>query len=135
VRLWSTLTISVLAVSTASCAATTYDTSISTATLAPTTTVLPTGTAQELLPQLVTVAAGLSALIVDSGDKLAAVERMEALWGAVRTEVNGKDRDLGTQIEAEIAKGRHAAQFSVPGAADKVYIALKNLVQAYLTAA
>jgi hypothetical protein len=49
--------------------------------------------------------------------------------------VNVKDRDLGTQIEAEIAKGRHAAQFDVPGAADKVYIALKNLVRAYLTAA
>jgi hypothetical protein len=135
VRLGSTLTIFVLAVSTASCAATTYDSSISTATLAPTTTVLPTGTAEELLPQLVTVAAGLSALILDSGDKLAAVERMEALWAAVRTEVTGKDRDLATEIGAEIAKGRHAAVFDVPAGADKVYIALKNLVQAYLTAA
>jgi hypothetical protein len=135
VTLGSFLTIVVLAASTASCAATTYDTSISTATLAPTTTVLPTGTAVELLPQLVTVAAGLSALIADEGDKLAAVERMEALWGAVRTEVTGKDRDIATEIGAEIAKGRHAAVFNVPAAADKVYIALKNLIQAFLTAA
>ena len=134
-RPWSILAIFVLAVSTASCAATTYDTSISTGTLAPTTTVLPTGTAAELLPELVTVASGLSARIVDQGDKLAAVERMEALWGAVRSEVTGKDRDLATEIDAEIVKGRHAAEFNVPGAADKVYAALKNLVQAYLTAA
>jgi hypothetical protein len=132
VSLGSTLTILVLAVSTASCAATTYDSSISTGTLAPTTTVLPTGTAAQLLPQLVTVAAGLSTLIADEGDKLASVERMEALWGAVSTEVTGKDRDIATEIAAEIAKGRHAAQFNVPAAADKVYRALKDLVQGYL---
>jgi hypothetical protein len=120
---------------TASCAATTYDTSISTQTLAPTTTVLPTGTAAELLPMLVTEAAGLSALIVDQGDKLAAVERIEALWGAVRDEVTGKDRDLAIEIEAEIAKGRSAATLNRPGAADKVYRDLNALVQAYLTVA
>jgi hypothetical protein len=135
VRPWSTLAIFVLAVSTASCAATTYDTSISTGTLAPTTTVLPTGTAAELLPQLVTVAGNLSTLIVDAGDKLAAVERMEALWAAVQVEVTGKDRDLATEIGAEVAKGRHAAQFNVPAAADKVYGSLRDLVQAYLAGA
>ena len=129
------LALILLATSTVSCAATTYDSSISTGTLAPTTTVLPKGTAAELLPQLVTESAGLSALIADGGDKTAAIERMEALWGAVRSEVNRKDRDLGTQIEAEIAKGRHAVEFKVPAAADKVYTTLKVLVQAYLSAA
>ena len=129
------LALILLATSTVSCAATTYDSSISTATPAPTTTVLPRGTAAELLPQLVTESAGLAALIADGGDKTAAVERMEALWAAVRTEVTGKDRDLGTQIEAEVAKGRHAAQFNGPAAADKVYRSLRDLVQAYLTAA
>ena len=124
-----------LATLTVSCAATTYDSSISTGTLAPTTTVLPKGSAAQLLPQLVTESSGLSALIADGGDKIAAVERMEALWAAVRSEVNGKDRDIGTEIEAEIAKGRHAARFNVPAAADKVYRSLRDLVQAYLTAA
>ena len=124
-----------LATLTVSCAATTYDSSISTGTLAPTTTVLPKGSAAQLLPQLVTESAGLSALIADGGDKTAAVERMEALWAAVRSEVNGKDRDIGTEIEAEIAKGRHAARFNVPAAADKVYRGLRDLVQAYLAAA
>ena len=129
------LAILLLATSTVSCAATTYDSSISTGTLAPTTTVLPTGTAAQLLPHLVAESAGLSALIADGGDKTAAVERMEALWGAARSEVNGNDRDIGTEIEAEIAKARNAAKFNVPAAADKVYRSLRDLVRAYLTAA
>jgi hypothetical protein len=131
----STLVLLILVISSVSCAATTYDTSISAETAAPTTTVLPSGTAVELLPQLVTEARGLSALIVDQGDKIAAVERIEALWAAVRTEVVGKDRDIATEIEAEIAKGRSAATDNVPGAADKVYRNLTALVQAYLSLA
>lgn len=124
-----------LGTSGVSCAATTYDASISTGTPAPTTTVLPSGTAAELLPQLVTEARGLSALIVDQGDKIAAVERIEALWAAVRNEVVGKDRDIATEIEAEIAKGRSAATLNRPAAADKVYRNLTALVQAYLSLA
>jgi hypothetical protein len=84
---------------------------------------------------LVTEARGLSTLIVDQGDKIAAVERIEALWAAVRNEVVGKDRDIATEIEAEIAKGRSAATLNRPAAADKVYRNLTALVQAYLTLA
>ena len=129
------LTFLFLAVSTASCAATTYDTSITTQTAAPTTTVLPTGTAAELLPKIVAEAAGLSKLIADGGDKIAAVERMEALWAAARDEVTRNDRELATEIGAEVAKGRAAATFNRPGAADKVYRNLTALVTAYLSAA
>jgi hypothetical protein len=135
VRLARTLALLLLATSTAACAATTYDTSISTETLAPTTTVLPKGTAAELLPQLVTESAGLSALIVDGGDKIANVERMEALWAAVSAEVTKGDRDLANSIGAEIVKSRAAATFNRPAAADKVYRNLKVLVQAYLAGA
>jgi hypothetical protein len=135
VRPRSTLGLLILVISSVSCAATTYDTSISTATPAPTTTVLPSGTAAELLPQLVTEARGLSTLIVDQGDKIAAVERIEALWAAVRNEVVSTDRDIATEIEAEIAKGRAAATLNRPAAADKVYRNLTALVQAYLSLA
>ena len=134
-RAGATLALLVLAASTASCAATTYDTSISTGSLAPTTTVLPTGSAAVLLPMLVTDASQLSAVIVDAGDKFAIVERIEALWAAERDEVTAKDRDLAIEIGAEIAKGRTAARLNRPGAADKVYRNLTALVQAYLTAA
>ncbi len=84
---------------------------------------------------LVTDAAQLAVLIVDHGDKFAVVERMEALWAAVRDEVTAKDRDLATEIGAEIAKDRTAARLNRPGAADKAYRNLSALVQAYLTAA
>jgi hypothetical protein len=103
--------------------------------VAPTTTVLPTGTAAELLPQLVDQASTLSTLIADQGDKLATVERIEALWAAVDAEVAGKDRDIATEIGAEIAKGRKAAEFNRPGAADKVFRNLTALVKAYLQGA
>jgi hypothetical protein len=135
VRPGKLLTLLILSVSTVSCAATTYDASISTGTVAPTTTVLPTGTAAELLPQLVDQASTLSTLIADQGDKLATVERIEALWAAVDAEVSGKDRDIATEIGAEIAKGRKAAEFNRPGAADKVYRNLTALVKAYLQGA
>jgi len=135
VRPARTLAILVLATTTASCAATTYDTSISTETLAPTTTVLPVGTAADLLPQLVTESAGLSALIVDGGDKIATVERMEALWAAAQTEVTKGDRDIANSIGAEVVKSRAAATFNRPAAADKAYRNLKALVTAYLSLA
>jgi hypothetical protein len=135
VRAARTLALLAFVTTTASCAATTYDSSIKTGTLAPTTTVLPTGTAAELLPQLVTEASGLSALIADDGDKIAVVERMEALWAAVQTEVTRGDRDIATEIAAEIAKGRDAARLNRPGAADKVYRNLTALVQGYLSTA
>ena len=129
------LTVLLPTISTASCAGTTYDTSISTQTVAPTTTVLPVGSAADLLPELLTAAAGLSALIAEQGDKLAVVERMEALWAAVHDEVVDGDRDIATEIEAEIAKARAAATFNRPGAADKAFRNLTALVQAYLAGA
>ena len=130
---WPTLAVLALVTSTVSCAATTYDTSISTQTAAPTTTVLPTGTAAQVLPTLVATAADLSNLIADQGDKTANVERVEALWAAVQAEVAVKDRDIATEIAAEIVKGRDAARLNRPAAADKVYRSLKDLVQAYLS--
>ena len=130
-----TLSILILSVSAVSCSPTTYDTSITTAKPAPTTTVLPTGSAAVLLPQLVTEASKLSSLIVGPGDKLAAVERIEALWAAASAEVTGKDRDLATEIAAEVVKGRAAAVLNRPAAADKVYRALTALVKAYQAAA
>jgi hypothetical protein len=129
------LTVSLLTVSTTSCAGTTYDTSISTQTVAPTTTVLPAGDAADLLPELVAAAAGLSALIAEQGDKLAVVERMEALWAAVHDEVVDGDRDIASEIEAEIVKARAAATFNRPGAADKAFRNLTALVKAYLAGA
>jgi hypothetical protein len=120
---------------TASCAGTTYDNSISVGTVVSTTTTIPVGTAAELLPRLVDEAAGISKLILDGGDKTAAIERVEALWAAVHDEVVAGDRDLAVEIEAEIAKSRRAVTRNIPGAADKAYRNLTVLVKAYLASA
>ncbi len=129
------LAVVLISISTTSCAATTYDTSISAQSPEPTTTVLPKGTARELLPQLVAESARLSQLIADHGDKLAALDRIDALWAAVRDEVAGNDRDIAIEIEAEIAKSHRAATFNRPGAADKSYRNLTALEKAYLASA
>lgn len=134
-RLRRTPIILLLVAVTAGCAATTYDSSITVGTAASTTTVLPTGTAAQLLPQLVQEAATLSGSINGGGDKQAVVARLDALWAAARTEVTQHDRDLATEITAEIDKSRSAARFNRPGAADKAYRNLTALVQAYLSAA
>jgi hypothetical protein len=122
-------------VATSGCAATTYDSSITVGSAASTTTVLPTGSAVQLLPQLVQEAATLSGSINGAGDKQAVVARLDALWAAARDEVTHHDRDLATEIGAEVDKSRSAARFNRPGAADKAYRNLTALVQAYLSAA
>jgi hypothetical protein len=129
------LVLALLALASTSCAATTYDSTIAAETHAPTTTVVPTGTAAQLLPQLVDQASHLSALIADGGDKQELVNRLQALWTAAQSEVTKKDRDIATEIAAEIEKGRKAAQFNRPAAADKAYRNLTALVRAYLAAA
>jgi hypothetical protein len=130
-----TLAVLALAASTVSCAGTTYDSSINVGTVAPTTTIVPVGTAAELLPTLVTEASGISTLILDHGDKASAIARIEALWRAVRDEVTSANRDLAIEIEAEIAKSSRAARLNIPGAADKAYRNLTTLVKAYLASA
>jgi hypothetical protein len=127
------LALLLVAAAATSCAATTYDQSIAQDSAAPpTTTVVPTGTPAELLPRLVDEASHLSALIASGGDKQSAVDRLQALWSAVQAEVTRRDRDIATEIGAEIEKGRKAAQFNRPGSADKAYRNLSALVQAYL---
>jgi hypothetical protein len=130
-----TLAVLVLTALSVSCAGTTYDSSINVGTVAPTTTIVPVGTAAELLPTLVTEAAGISKLILDKGDKASAIARIEALWKAVSDEVTKHDRDLAIEIEAEIAKSSRAARLNIPGGADKAYRNLTTLVKAYLASA
>ena len=94
---------------------------------------LPSGTAAELLPQLVTEAAKLSTLIADGGDKTAAVERIEALWAAVRSRGDWQGPRARHGDRSRDRQGPTAAEFNRAAAADKVYRNLTALVQAYLT--
>jgi hypothetical protein len=130
------LAAAVLALGLSGCAATTYDASIPT-TIAgvaetTTTTTLPTGTAAELLPELVADAAGLSTLIVDKGDDIGAAERIADLWQAVKQEVAASRPELLGDFEGNVAACLEAAKRDRPADADKAYLNLQTLAAAFL---
>lgn len=118
------------------CGATTFDESLATTatTAAVTTTTLPTGTAAELLPRLVTEAASLSGVMIDGGDERSVVERMAALWDAVEQEVGTNRADLLAPFDASIALAQEAVQFERAADADKASKNIAALVEAYLGA-
>lgn len=118
------------------CAPTTYDTSITTtvpgAADSTTSSTLPTGSAAELLPRLVEEASGLSRLILDGGQDGAAARRITELWDAVRAEVEAARPDLAPDFAANVARTERAAERNRAADADKAYVALKALADAYL---
>lgn len=120
----------------AACAPTTYDTSITTTVpgAADTTTssTLPSGSADDLLPRLVDEASGLSRLILDGGDDAAAARRIAELWNAVRAEVEAARPDLAPDFAANVERTERAAARNRAADADKAYVALKALADAYL---
>lgn len=108
------------------CGGTTYDTSLVTTTAPPaTTTTLPSGDAAELLPRLVAEARTVPQLMIDSGDARSAVERIDALWDAVRDEVGDTRPDLVDAFEQQVERFDRAVQYKRVADADK---SLKNLV-------
>jgi hypothetical protein len=119
----------------AGCAPTTYDASVTTTVAddaAATTSTLPSGPATELLPRLVDEAAGLSALILDGGDDQAAARRIAELWAAVSQEVASNRPELLGDFEANVARCKVAADRNRAADADKAFLALDALTDAYL---
>ena len=121
-------------VTLAACGGTTYDPTFATSatTAAPTTTVLPVGTAAELLPRLRTEAASLSGVMIDEGDEDGVYERILALWDAVKTEVGQARPDLLPGFEQNIALVGKAVQFSRAADADKASKNIDALVSSFL---
>jgi hypothetical protein len=114
------------------CAATTYDSElVATTTIAVTTTV-PTGTAVDLLPRMVVEGQSVGGLMVDGGDARAAVERLTALWNAVRDEVATSRPDLIDGFDQQVDRFQRAVQFKRAADADKSARNLVVLVDAYL---
>src|SRR5687767_2443436 len=86
--------VGLLAVVSSGCA-TTYDDSLATQQASTSTSsTLPTGSPDELLPRLVEEAAGLSGLMIVGSDAGGSVQRIEELWAAVADEVNRDRPDL-----------------------------------------
>jgi hypothetical protein len=111
----------------AACSPTTYDASLaSTTSVAATTTTLPTGTAQVLLPRMLAVVQGLSAKVISGdGDQQAASE-VEQYWAAVKDEIGRSHPALVADFEFVVRRCRSAADRNRPADADRAY---KNLVE------
>jgi hypothetical protein len=112
---------------------TTIDTSLETTTTAvATTTTLPVGAAAELLPRLVDEASDMSRRVRENDDDRSALERIQALWDASRTEVARDFPELLGSFDGQIAMMERAVQFNRPADADKAYRNLDALVDTVL---
>lgn len=122
------------AVSLASCGGTTFDASlVSTSTVAATTTTtVPTGSAVDLLPRLVTEAQSVPQLMLAGGDARSAVERLTALWQAVSDEVRATRPDLVAGFEQQVDRFDRAVTYKRVADADRSLKNIVVLVDAYL---
>ena len=93
---------------------------------------MPTGTAVDLLPRMVVEGQSVGGLMVDGGDARAAVERLTALWNAVRDEVAASRPDLIDGFDQQVDRFQRAVQFKRAADADKSARNLDVLVDAYL---
>jgi hypothetical protein len=117
----------------AGCSPTTYDETVTTGSVAATTTTMPTGTPEELLPRIVIEAATLSEVIANKGDDTAAAQRIAALWATIVDEVSVTRPDLLPDLQANVERCAIAAQFNRPADADKALRNLTVLVDAYIS--
>jgi hypothetical protein len=128
----SLLALGVCVFTLAACA-TTYDASLATDPhVTSTTSTLPSGTAAELLPQLIAEASGLSTVMLAQGDVSTQAERVQQLWDASRAEVGAKRPDLLADFLANVARCNLAVQFKRAADADKAAKNLTVLMNAYL---
>ncbi|MDO8362967.1 MAG: hypothetical protein Q7V88_08715 [Actinomycetota bacterium] len=123
-----------MVVFTAGCAATTYDTSVTTTT-APsvtTTTLAPSGEASELLPEMLQEVRDLSRRVAEKDGAQAAAAYIEALWAAALPQVEATRPELVSDFEFVVRRCRSAADRNRPADADRAYNNLVSLVDAYL---
>ena len=115
---------------------TTYDAEIasdeSVAAEPATTTTLPTGSAEELLPKLAEEAAQLSTLMIEDGDAAAAAARIGQYWEAVKAEVNANRPELLSDFSLNVGRCATAVQYKRSADADKASKNLDALVASYL---
>lgn len=116
------------------CGGTTFDNSLvaTTVVAATTTSTVPEGTATELLPRLLTESEQVSPLMQADGDARSAVERLTALWTAVRDEVAATRPDLVDGFDQQVDRFARAVEFDRAADADKSARNLAVLVDAYL---
>ena len=124
--------VSSLSVLALSACATTYDTTLATEQASTSTSsTLPTGTAEELLPRLLTEVSGLSGLMIAGGDADGSGQRIQELWDAVQADVDAHRPDLTSDFSSMVALAEKAVRFKRAADADKAAKNLAVLVDAY----
>lgn len=108
------------------CSPTTLDTAPTVATVVAGTTV-PSGTTAELLDRLLDEASALSERVVENEGDEAAGARIEALWTAVRPDIEAARPDLLAQFDAAVDYARRAVDRRRPADADKAASNLRTL--------
>ena len=118
----------------AACSPTTYDSTADTKPdhTATTTTTLPSGTATELLAELLAEVQSLPERVMNADGDGAAATRIEQLWAAVQPEVAAQRPDLVSDFEFVVRRCRAAADRNRPADADRAFKNLDTLVRAYL---
>jgi len=112
--------------------ATTYDTTLATEqSSTSTSSTLPTGTAEELLPRLLAEVSGLSGLMIAGGDADGSGQRIQELWDAARADVDAHRPDLTSDFSSMVALAEKAVRFKRAADADKAAKNLAVLVDAY----
>ena len=114
------------------CASTTIDPTVTEAPAVAPTTTLPTGTAAELLPRLLSEAGLLSEAIGADEGKNAQMDRISNLYDAVRPELGETDGVAALSFDGAIELCERGAQFNRPADADKCFRNLSTLSEAYL---
>jgi hypothetical protein len=106
------------------CSPTTYDSAAATTQAPATTATVPTGSFEELLPQMQAEVRGLAEKVASGRGDLDAAARIEEYWAAIRADVQARWPALVEDFEFVVRLCRDAAERNRPANADR---ASKNL--------
>lgn len=122
----------VLLLAVSACSPTTYDASAGTTEAPATSSTLPTGTLEELLPLMQAEVDALPALVAAGKGDGTAATRIEQYWASIRPEVLAGWPELVTDFEFVVRLCRTAADRNRPANADRASKNMEALVSAVL---
>ena len=100
--------------------------------LVPTTSIVYSGTALELLPQLGVEMSRLSAQVSEDGDDdKATLARIIAIWAAAQPDVEATRPDLTESFQTTVDMATSAVERNRPADADKAFSNLTRLIDNY----
>ncbi|MDO8392552.1 MAG: hypothetical protein Q7V57_18925 [Actinomycetota bacterium] len=114
------------------CSPTTYDAAAGTTDPPATTSTLPVGTVEELLPLMQQEIEALPALVVSGDGDGASASRIEEYWAAIKPQIEDESPDLVEDFEFIVRLCRTAADRNRPANADRAARNMKTLVDAML---